>query len=85
MVPTNKEDIAESESYIIMIGSHPLDSKLKGHILGEKRLLYFVDTGGQEYYHDIHSILITSPSVYCVVFDLMKCLEGGGANFFRED
>ena len=70
----------------VMKGNQLLDSELEGHILGEKRLLYFVDTGGQEYYHDIHPILITSPSVYFVVFDLMKCLEeGGGAKFFREE
>ena len=70
----------------VMKGSHLSDSEHEGHILGEKRLLYFVDTGGQEYYHDIHPILITSPSVYFVVFDLMKCLEeGGGAKFFREE
>ena len=70
----------------VMKGNHLSDSELEGHILGEKRLLYFVDTGGQEYYHDIHPILITSPSVYFVVFDLMKCLEeGGGAKFFREE
>ena len=70
----------------VMKGNHLSDSELKGHLLGEKRLLYFVDTGGQEYYHDIHPILITSPSVYFVVFNLMKCLEeGGGAKFFREE
>ena len=69
-----------------MKGNHLSDTEHEGHILGEKRLLYFVDTGGQEYYHDIHPILITSPSVYFVVFDLMKCLEeGGGAKFFREE
>ena len=70
----------------VMKGNHLSDSELEGHLLGEKRLLYFVDTGGQEYYHDIHPILITSPSVYFVVFNLMKCLEeGGGAKFFREE
>ena len=70
----------------VMEGNQLSDSELEGNILGEKRLLYFVDTGGQEYYHDIHPILITSPSVYFVVFDLMKCLEeGGGAEFFREE
>ena len=70
----------------VMKGNCLSDPELEGHILGEKRLMYFVDTGGQEYYHDIHPILITSPSVYFVVFNLMKCLEEGGeANFFREE
>ena len=70
----------------VMKGNYLSDTEHEGHILGEKRLLYFVDTGGQEYYHDIHPILITSPSVYFVVFNLMKCLEeGGGAKFFREE
>ena len=70
----------------IMEGNQLSDSELEGHILGEKGLLYFVDTGGQEYYHDIHPILITSPSVYFVVFDLMKCMEEGDrAKFFREE
>ena len=82
------EDLSTLDARLedVMKGNQLSDSELEGHILGEKRLMYFVDTGGQEYYHDIHPILITSPSVYFVVFDLMKCLEeGGGANFFREE
>ena len=56
------------------------------HILGEKQLLYFMDTDNQERYRHVHPALITSPSVYFVVFNLMKCLEdGGGAEFFREE
>ena len=70
----------------VMKGNHLSDLELEGQFLGEKRLLYFVDTGGQEYYHDIHPILITSPSVYFVVFNLKKCLEEeGGAEFFKEE
>ena len=55
-------------------------------ILGEKQLLYFVDTNNQERYRHVHPALTTSPSVYFAVFNLMKCLEeGGGAEFFREE
>ena len=42
----------------------------KGCVLGETRLIHFIDTGGQAIYHDVHPILITSPSVYLVVFSL---------------
>ena len=41
-----------------------------GKVLGETRLVHFVDTGGQSVYHDVHPVLITSPSVYLVVFSL---------------
>ena len=42
----------------------------EGRVLGETRLIHFIDTGGQAIYHDVHPILITSPSVYLVVFSL---------------
>ena len=42
----------------------------KGKILGETRLVHFIDTGGQAIYHEVHPVLITSPSVYLVVFSL---------------
>ena len=41
-----------------------------GKVLGETRLVHFIDTGGQAIYHDVHPVLITSPSVYLVVFSL---------------
>ena len=41
-----------------------------GMVLGSTELIYFVDTGGQAIYHDVHPVLITSPSVYLVVFSL---------------
>ena len=42
----------------------------EGKVLGTRRLIHFIDTGGQDIYHDIHPVLITSPSVYLVVFSL---------------
>ena len=42
----------------------------EGKVLGETRLIHFIDTGGQAIYHDVHPVLITSPSVYLVVFSL---------------
>ena len=42
----------------------------KGKVLGETHLIYFIDTGGQAIYHDVHPVLITSPSIYFVVFSL---------------
>ena len=44
----------------------------KGKVLGETRLVHFIDTGGQAIYHDVHPVLITSPSVYLVVFSLSE-------------
>ena len=41
-----------------------------GKVLDSTELIYFVDTGGQAIYHDVHPVLITSPSVYLVVFSL---------------
>ena len=41
-----------------------------GKVLGSTNLIYFIDTGGQAVYHDVHPVLITSPSVYLVVFSL---------------
>lgn len=42
----------------------------KGVVLDSAHLIYFIDTGGQAIYHDVHPVLITSPSVYLVVFNL---------------
>ena len=42
----------------------------EGKVLGEVSLIHFIDTGGQAIYHDIHPALVTSPSVYLVVFSL---------------
>ena len=44
----------------------------QGKVLGETRLVHFIDTGGQAIYHDVHPVLITSPSVYLVVFSLSE-------------
>ena len=47
----------------------------QGKVLGETRLVHFIDTGGQAIYHDVHPVLITSPSVYLVVFNLEELYE----------
>ena len=60
----------------------------KGKILGETRLVHFIDTGGQAIYHDVHPVLITSPSVYLVVFSLEDVYQKGDKEqlrYFRSD
>ena len=60
----------------------------KGKILGETRLVHFIDTGGQAIYHDVHPVLITSPSVYLVVFSLKDFYQKGDKEqlrYFRSD
>ena len=63
--------------------------KEKGKVLGETRLIHFIDTGGQAIYHDVHPVLITSPSVYLVVFSLKELYERKSKDeqldFFRSD
>ena len=43
-----------------------------------RKFLHFVDTGGQRIYHDVHPVLITSPSVYLVVINLVDCAREHG-------
>ena len=60
----------------------------KGKVLGERRLVHFIDTGGQSIYHDIHPILITSPSIYLVVFSLKDFYQKNDEEclrYFRSD
>ena len=60
----------------------------EGKVLGKTRLVHFIDTGGQAIYHDVHPVLITSPSIYLVVFNLMDvCQESGKVqlDYFRRD
>ena len=60
----------------------------QGKVLGKRRLIYFIDTGGQSIYHDIHPVLITSPSIYLVVFSLKDFKEKnyeGRLRYFRSD
>ena len=61
----------------------------EGKVLGETRLVHFIDTGGQAIYHDVHPVLITSPSVYLVVFSLKELYEKKDRkeqlNYFRSD
>ena len=60
----------------------------EGKVLGETRLVHFIDTGGQAIYHDVHPVLITSPSVYLVVFSLEDFYQKGDneqLNYFMSD
>ena len=61
----------------------------EGKVLGETRLVHFIDTGGQAIYHDVHPVLITSPSVYLVVFNLKELYEKKDRkeqlDYFRSD
>ena len=59
-----------------------------GKVLGESRLIHFIDTGGQAIYHDVHPVLVTSASVYLVVFSLKEfyqkqCMEQ--LKYFQSD
>ena len=71
--------------------SEALENFLKnkeGKVLGETRLIHFIDTGGQAIYHDVHPALITSPSIYLVVFslkDLYRKSDKEQCNYFRSD
>ena len=59
-----------------------------GKVLGETHLIHFIDTGGQAIYHDVHPVLITSPSVYLVVFSLEDFYEKSDdelLQYFRSD
>ena len=55
----------------------------EGKVLGERRLVHFIDTGGQGIYHDIHPVLITSPSIYLVVFSLKDFYQKNGEERLR--
>ena len=61
----------------------------EGKVLGETHLVHFIDTGGQAIYHDVHPVLITSPSVYLVVFSLkelyVKKSRKEQLEYFRSD
>ena len=47
----------------------------KGKVLGKTQIIHFIDTGGQAIYHDVHPVLITTPSIYFVVFSLKDIYE----------
>ena len=61
----------------------------EGQILSKTRLVHFIDTGGQAIYHDVHPVLITSPSVYLVVFSLEELYQKESCEeqraYFRSD
>ena len=44
----------------------------QGKVLGERRLIHFINTGGQAIYNDINPVLIGSPNVFLVVFSLKE-------------
>ena len=72
--PTTPSVRSPLQALEIIAGSQEkLEDLLKnkeGQSLSETRLVHFIDTGGQAIYHDVHPVLITSPSVYLVVFSL---------------
>ena len=47
-------------------------------VMKTRKFLHFIDTGGQRIYHDVHPVLITSPSVYLVVINLVDCAREHG-------
>ena len=60
----------------------------EGKVIGETQLIHFIDTGGQSVYHDVHPVLITSPSVYLVVFSLEDFYQKdyeGQLSYFRDE
>ena len=84
--PTSKRDAAQKpatvrqalEALAGVCSSEALQDFLKdkqGKVLGKRRLIHFIDTGGQSIYHDVHPVLITSPSIYLVVFSLKDFKE----------
>ena len=97
--PTSKRDVAQKpatvrqalEALADVCSSEALQDFLKdkqGKVLGERRLIHFIDTGGQSIYHDIHPVLITSPSIYLVVFsldDFQQKNDQGRLSYFRSD
>ena len=97
--PTSKRDNAQKPATVLQAikalagacSSEALQDFLKdkqGKVLGETRLVHFIDTGGQAIYHDVHPVLITSPSVYLVVFsldDFQKKDKQGRLSYFRSD
>ena len=60
----------------------------EGKVLGTRRLIHFIDAGGQGICHDIHPVLITSPSVYLVVFslkDFHQKNDEGRRSYFKSE
>ena len=52
-----------------------LDDSVKGVNLQGKRLLQFIDTGGQLAFHDILPLFLTTPAVYLQVFNMSQPLD----------
>ena len=60
----------------------------EGEVLGQSRLIHFIDTGGQAIYHDVHPVFITSSSVYLVVCSLKELYQKHAKkqlDYFRSD
>ena len=57
-------------------------SKTRSH---KEQIIHFIDTGGQAIYHDVHPVLITSPSVYLLVFSLKDLRDNPSADFLSHD
>ena len=50
-----------------------------------EQIIHFIDTGGREIYHDVHPVLITSPSVYLLVFSLKDLRNNPSVDFMSHD
>ena len=50
-----------------------------------EQIIHFIDTGGLAIYHDVHPVLITSPSVYLLVFSLKDLRDNPSADFLSHD
>ena len=50
-----------------------------------EKVINFIDTGGQGIYHDVHPVLITTPSVYLVVFSLKDIQEQPCTDFMSDN
>ena len=97
--PTSKRGTARKSATVrqalkalaVACSSEALQDFLKdkqGKVLGKRCLIHFIDTGGQSIYYDIHPVLITSPSIYLVVFsldDFQQKNDQAHLSYFRSD
>ena len=60
-----------------------LDYSVKGVNLQDKRLLQFIDTGGQLSFHDILPLFLTTPAVYLQVFNMSQPLDSHPTDAMR--
>ena len=88
---TAQRQVLQALEALSHLSHEELNDSLKdkeGKVLGETRLIHFIDTGGQAIYHDVHPVLITSPSIYLVVFSLEDFYQKSGEeqlHYFRSE